>query len=137
MKIIISVILYQIFVCCHASVLLYKLGKNHTGLCIFIYYVTNARTDINWMYFPVSERKIRHNLDSSAGSCDSGLYGCAGVLNMHYIEKVWRNLENWTAVIVQYGLIGKRYVKYQGDKKYRTLQEQSIKSCTPWCSGCL
>lgn len=30
--------------------------------------------------FPVSERKIRHNLDSSAGSCDSGLYGCAGVL---------------------------------------------------------
>ena len=88
MKIIISVILYQIFCLLHASVLLYKLGKNHTGLCIFIYYVTNARTDINWMYFPVSERKIRHNLDSSAGSCDSGLYGCAGVLNMHYIEKV-------------------------------------------------
>ena len=80
------------------------------------------------MYFPVSERKIRHNLDSSAGSCDSGLYGCAGVLNMHYIEKVWRNLENWTAVIVQYGFIVKRYVKYQGDKKYRTLQEQSIKA---------
>ena len=48
-------------------------------------------------------------------------------MNMHYIEKVGRNLENWTAVIVQYGLIGKRYVKYQGDKKYRTLQEQSIK----------
>ena len=46
----------------------------------FIYYFTNAGTGINRMYFPVSERKIRNNLDSGVGSCVSGLYGCAELL---------------------------------------------------------